>query len=165
MYLSIFTWELLIHSFNIHCFSWKLHRCWLDQQTKGTLSVLHLIYCDASSITKPYKAGPACVDTMSRSHQLPFCLQLFLLPPTPQPSLCHGSQNMSQSVLQATHVQHVPACWWDAPLQPCTVHVNTQTLPDVWPYTLTTLLHRCYLERHHWKWDVCIQMHMFMSDG
>lgn len=34
-------------------------------------------------------------------------------PPTLSPSLCHGSENMSQSALQATHVQPVPACWGD----------------------------------------------------
>ncbi|XP_035475872.1 TBC1 domain family member 20 isoform X3 [Scophthalmus maximus] len=35
------------------------------------------------------------------------------LAPTRSPSLCHGSENMSQSVLQATHVQRIPACSCD----------------------------------------------------
>lgn len=82
------------------------------------------------------------------THTKSLCLQLFflfsLLPFLPlSPSPCHGSENMSQSALQATHVQHVPACWCDftAPTlysrYACVcLHrwCEAPLVVDVWPY-------------------------------
>lgn len=96
------------------------------------LTTSHLIYSEAASITTAYEAGFARVEAqpdtpMHTTHKLFVCSPFLPLHPSLplSPSLCHGSENMSQSALQATHVQHVPACWCDftASQQPCTVDV------------------------------------------
>lgn len=83
------------------------------------LTTSHLIYSEAASITTAYEARFGRVEAQSHTPTHAYHTQtLFVCSPFScsiplSPSLCHGSENMSQSALQATHVQHVPACWCD----------------------------------------------------
>jgi len=82
-----------------------------------TLIMLHIIYTETASVTKAYEAELLHAEAKTHTHTSLFgcCSFPRSLLPSPQlsPSLRHGSGNMSQPALQATHVQHVTACWCD----------------------------------------------------
>lgn len=85
-------------------------------------TTLHLIYSGATLITAASEAGFSLSEATVRcthaydTQKLFVCSPLSCCNPHPaplSPSFCHGSENMSHSALQATHVQPVPACWCD----------------------------------------------------